>query len=519
MSVAASSRSRVSVAGKSFRLGDSKYFAQGLAYGPFAPDPSGSTFASPEQTARDLSEIRGLGANLIRIYHVPPAWFMDLAAENGLKLMVDIPWNKHLCFLDSAARRTEARVAVQQGVLACARHPAIFAFSVANEIPADIVRWSGSRPTADFIDELVQVAKEADTDCLCTFTNFPPTEFLQPKCLDFMCLNVYLHQRKAFRSYLARLQTIAESKPLLLGEVGVDSLREGEPAKAEMLRWQIEEAFRAGLGGAIVFSFTDDWWREGHPVEGWAMGITTRERQPKASAAAVRGAFEAAPHFPLARYPKVSVIVCSYNADRTLTACLDSLRGLNYPDYEVVLVDDGSTDRTTQIASEHKWVRCVRHPTNLGLSAARNTGLAAAQGEIVAFPDADCRADPDWLYYLISDLLSGEFAGTGGPNLLSPEDSPVAAAVMVSPGGPAPVLLTDRQAEHIPGCNMAFFKSILEQIGGFDPIFRAAGDDVDLCWRVQQAGHRIGFSPAAFVWHYRRSTVGEYLKQQLGYGQ
>jgi hypothetical protein len=90
---------------------------------------------------------------------------------------------------------------------------------------------------------------------------------------------------------------------------------------------------------------------------------------------------------------------------------------------------------------------------------------------------------------------------------------------MVSPGGPAHVMLDDRQAEHIPGCNMAFYKWALAEVGGFDPIFRKAGDDVDLCWRLQQAGCKLGFSPAAFVWHYRRSNVGAYLKQQRGYGE
>jgi cellulose synthase/poly-beta-1,6-N-acetylglucosamine synthase-like glycosyltransferase len=116
-------------------------------------------------------------------------------------------------------------------------------------------------------------------------------------------------------------------------------------------------------------------------------------------------------------------------------------------------------------------------------------------------------------------LLTSEFAAIGGPNLLPPEDSAVATAVMVSPGGPAHVMLDDRQAEHIPGCNMAFYKWALTEIGGFDPIFRRAGDDVDICWRVQQAGGKIGFNPAAFVWHYRRSTVGAYLRQQRGYGE
>ena len=90
---------------------------------------------------------------------------------------------------------------------------------------------------------------------------------------------------------------------------------------------------------------------------------------------------------------------------------------------------------------------------------------------------------------------------------------------MVSPGGPAHVMLTDRVAEHIPGCNMAFYKWALHEIGGFDPIFRKAGDDVDVCWRLQQRGYKLGFSPAGFVWHYRRSTVREYLRQQNGYGE
>ena len=519
MAVAASSRPRVCVDGKFFRLGEKKFYVKGVTYGPFAPDSQGSRFASPEQTAADFAQLRTLEANVVRVYHLPPRWLLDLALEHKLKLLIDIPWNKHLCFLDSEIRRREARQAVRQAVTECGRHAAVFAFSVVNELPADIVRWSGESAVADFIDELVKEARQVDPECLCTFTNYPPTEFLQPRSIDFVCFNVYLHQEPAFRSYLAKLQMRAQSKPLLLGELGADSLREGEERKCEMLAWQLEDAFRGGLAGAVVFSFTDDWWRDGRQVENWGMGLTTRERVPKPSFVTVQENFRTAPYYPLARYPKVSVIVCSYNAERTLPACLDSLQQLNYPNYELILVDDGSNDTTPQIAFLRSNVRYLRHERNLGLSVARNTGLSVASGEIVAFTDADCRADADWLYYLVADLLGGEFAGIGGPNLLPPEDSLLASAVMVSPGGPAHVMLTDRQAEHIPGCNMAFFKSALEEIGGFDPIFHTAGDDVDVCWRLQEAGYKLGFSPAAFVWHYRRSTVREYLKQQHGYGE
>jgi GT2 family glycosyltransferase len=518
MASAVAAQSRVVVDGKFFRLGEKKFFVKGVAYGPFAPNAQGLPFAPAEQTALDLTQISELGANVVRVYDVPPRWFLDLAAARELRVLIDVPWNKHLC-MDSAERRTEARKAVCRAVAAGAHHPAVFAYSIANEIPPDVVRWSGARAVADFIDELVYEAKNVDPECLCTFSNFPPTEFLHPRSLDFSCFNVYLHNEQPFKNYLARLQMAADSKPLVLGEFGIDSLREGDARKAEMLSWQIEDAFRGGLAGAVVFTFTDEWYRDGRLVDDWKMGLVTADRQPKESFRAVRSMYRDAPYFPLPRYPKVSVVVASYDGSRTLGACLESLRRLNYPDYEIILVDDGSTDTTRQIASVNPKVRYFRHEKNLGLSVARNTGIAAATGEIVAFTDSDCRADEDWLYHLVGALLENEFAGMGGPNLLPPDDSPVAAAVMVSPGGPAHVMLTDRQAEHIPGCNMAFYKWVLDDIGGFDPIFMRAGDDVDVCWRVQQAGWKIGFCPAAFVWHYRRSTVGAYLRQQQGYGE
>ncbi len=518
MASAGSSWPRVVVDGKFFRLGDKKFYVKGIAYGPLPPNAQGQLFASPEQTAADLNQIRDLGANVVRIYNVPPRWFLDMALDRELRLLVDIPWNKHLSF-DSAQRREEARETIRKAVSACSRHPAVFAFSIAHEIPPDIIRWTGAKAAANFIDDLVFEAKRIDPDCLCTYTNFPPTEFLRPRAVDFVTYNVYLHGEPAFKSYLDRLQMVAENKPLVLGEFGIDSIREGEAAKCEMLSWQIENAFRGGLAGTIIFTFTDQWYKDGRVVEGWEMGLVSADRWPKDSFQAVRKQFRVAPYFPLARYPKISVVVASYNGARTLKLCLESLQRLNYPDFEVILVDDGSTDATAQIASTFSNVRCIRHEKNFGLSVARNTGIAAATGEIVAFTDSDCRADEDWLYYLASTFAASDFAGVGGPNLLPPEDSRVAAAVMVSPGGPAHVMLTDREAEHIPGCNMAFYKRALDQIGGFDPMFTKAGDDVDLCWRMQQAGCRIGFSPSAFVWHFRRSTVAAYLKQQRGYGE
>jgi hypothetical protein len=112
-----------------------------------------------------------------------------------------------------------------------------------------------------------------------------------------------------------------------------------------------------------------------------------------------------------------------------------------------------------------------------------------------------------------------DVAGVGGPNLAPPGDCAGAHQVAASPGGPAHVLFSDDRAEHIPGCNMAFWKDRLLEVGGFDPVFTAAGDDVDVCWKVLDRGWEIGFHPAAVVWHHRRPGLRRYLRQQRGYGR
>ena len=88
-----------------------------------------------------------------------------------------------------------------------------------------------------------------------------------------------------------------------------------------------------------------------------------------------------------------------------------------------------------------------------------------------------------------------------------------------APGGPVHVLSSDTVAEHIPGCNMAFRRELLEEVGGFGEQYRVAGDDVDVCWRLQARDWTLGFHPAAVVWHHRRGSVRRFWRQQRGYGR
>src|SRR5207247_11133021 len=95
----------ISVDGKFFRRDGEKFYVKGIAYGPFAPNAQGEPFASPEQTIQDFEQIRSLHANLVRTYYVPPAWWLDLAAEHELKVLIEVPWAKHLDSLASRATK------------------------------------------------------------------------------------------------------------------------------------------------------------------------------------------------------------------------------------------------------------------------------------------------------------------------------------------------------------------------------------------------------------------------------
>ena len=120
---------------------------------------------------------------------------------------------------------------------------------------------------------------------------------------------------------------------------------------------------------------------------------------------------------------------------------------------------------------------------------------------------------------MVRSMTESGFDGCGGPNYAPHEDGWVEACVAASPGAPSHVLTGDDRAEHLAGCNMFFRKAALAQIDGFDPQFTAAGDDVDICWRMLDAGFTLGYCPAAFVWHFRRNTVKAYYGQQRGYGK
>lgn len=503
--------------GKFIWVGSEKLYVKGVTYGPFHPDKSCNEYGDIEIVERDFARMALNGVNAVRTYTVPPGWLLDAAWRHGLYVMVGVPWEQHVAFLDSKRQARDIENKIRAGVRQCAGHPALLCYTIGNEIPAAIVRWHGRGRIERFLERLYRAAKQEDPGGLVTYVNYPSTEYLQLPFLDFASFNVYLEAQDRLGAYLARLQNLAGDRPLVMAEIGLDSRRNGEAAQACALDWQVRTAFAGGCAGAFIFAWTDEWHRGGYDIEDWDFGLTGRDRTPKPALEAVRGAFAETPFPQETRWPRVSVVVCSYNGGRTIRDCLEGLLELEYPDFEVIVVDDGSTDATAAVASEY-GCRVISTP-NRGLSSARNTGMQAATGEIVAYIDDDARPDPHWLEYLASTFLETSHVAVGGPNIAPEGDGLVAECVANAPGGPVHVLLSDSEAEHIPGCNMAFRRDALKEIGGFDAQYRVAGDDVDVCWRLREKGWTLGFSPAAVVWHHRRNSVRAYWRQQVGYGR
>jgi glycosyltransferase involved in cell wall biosynthesis len=508
---------RPTVHGRFLYVNGERFWIKGVTYGTFRPNEAGEPFPNRTQVRHDFAQMREAGVNTVRLYTPPPDWLADVAHEFGLYLFPDIVWGPRRCDFDQPERLKYLFEWTREHARRLSGHPAILLYSIGNEIPPLIVRWYTARRIEAFLEEVNSIVKEEASGTLTTYVSHPPTEFLRLPFLDVLSYNVYLEREPEMRAYLARLQTLANDKPVLLAEIGIDSKAHGEEAQARHLDWQIRAAFEKGLCGVTVYGWTDEWGIFGTDVTGWEFGLTDHRRQPKRALETVqrlyKGGLYASRQKP---WPAVSVVVCCYNAAATLEECLQSLDSLNYPKYEVIVIDDGSRDGTAEIAGRHN-INLIRVP-NGGLSRARNLGIEAARGEIIAFIDSDAYADPDWLFYLVCALEEHGASAVGGPNLSPLQDGFMARCVDESPGNPTCVLVDNERAEHIPGCNMAYRKSVFDAVGKFDALHRAAGDDVDVCWRVLVAEGKIVYHPSALVWHHRRPTIKTYLRQQRGYG-
>lgn len=220
--------------------------------------------------------------------------------------------------------------------------------------------------------------------------------------------------------------------------------------------------------------------------------------------------------------PLVSIVIPVYNRPLEIEACLESLLSLDYPrdKIEVIVVDDASQDHTPAVVRRY-GVRLIVQPRNMGQSAARNTGVAAARGEIIAFLDSDCRAQPGWLRDLVPYFQDPRVALVGGYVATYDREKRVDRYEQVcsalNMGRDQALGRGDNCVFYVPTCNMLVRRQTYTQAGGLDESLHV-GEDVDLCWRLMAAKHHLFYVPRGHVQHKHRNRFLSGLLRRFDYG-
>lgn len=214
----------------------------------------------------------------------------------------------------------------------------------------------------------------------------------------------------------------------------------------------------------------------------------------------------------------ISVVIPAYNEENRIAGCLKSVFATKYPDLEVIVVDDHSKDKTVEVASRYA-VRLIRRSTRGGISAARNEGIRIARGEIIAFLDADCIVDSDWLTLLASDFTDDKIAGVGGvirpsrPEVIANYRSFKEREKYTEANGPV-------EASYLPGGNSSYRAHALQEVGGFDPAFaQPRGHEAfELGRRLRKKGYRLIGEPKVLVSHMSENSLGAWVRTTFNAG-
>lgn len=220
--------------------------------------------------------------------------------------------------------------------------------------------------------------------------------------------------------------------------------------------------------------------------------------------------------------PNISVVIPVCNARETVGKCLTSLKAQDRDDFEVIIVDDGSTDGTAEVCESYPDVRVFRLNQG-GPSRARNRGVAMSRGALVAFTDGDCVVEPNWLTELEKGFTSPEVAGVGGDQKSPADETETGRLIqdfLKTIGFMTDYIKTDetmKETYHNPSCNSMHRKSVLVEVGGFDERLWP-GEDVDMDVRIRRRGYKLVYNPDACVGHYRARNYRGFARMMKRYG-
>jgi glycosyltransferase involved in cell wall biosynthesis len=210
----------------------------------------------------------------------------------------------------------------------------------------------------------------------------------------------------------------------------------------------------------------------------------------------------------------LTVYIPCFNVERYIESSIRCLLNQTRPPDEILIIDDGCSDRTLEIASRFP-VRVIRHGRNRGLAAARNTAFANATHEFVGAIDADVFAESSWLEHLLRHLSDERVAGTGGRLIEQFRDSPADEwrfLHLCQDLGEERIDIEWPSHKRLGGFGTIMRKTAVIAVGGYDESYRTNYEDVDICERLLRAGYKLVFEPLAVSHHQRRDSVDSIVR-------
>jgi GT2 family glycosyltransferase len=462
-----------------------------------------------------LDELAAANVNAIILTEAQAETVLSLASPAGLYAMVEIAIDSS--DFDSPVHILATTDRIAKAVRDLRGYPALIGFLIdcsfdvdSNETPASAKHTPNAVRSA--LDAVLRTVRETDSRFLIAlkqrfdYSMVPQPTVPQPAVAltdeDLTFASLAKIDAANVSPIIHALHEIADARPLVI-EFG-----EELPGQDEV----VARAFGCGAAGVAAPAMRRAVSSERQNIRMLSVGELLPFTRLEGSSV------------PLpASTPMVSVVVTVRDDERTIAGCLESISRLQYPNYEVIVIDDASRDRSVEIVAAAPGVRLMRQSSRAGLGTIRNAALRVARGDLIAFTRADCVVDADWLTLAVRAITEDACDAVSGPIFPSQAERGVAAHVLAAiekvgekagakqSSGEHAVQLADR--------NMLVRKSSLIAVGGFDARFLDEGGDRDLAARMRAAGMTLAWCPAGFVWRCGRITLGEFLRQRIRDGR
>ncbi len=423
-----------------------------------------------------LDELTDANVNALILTEVQAETVLSIASQVGLYALVEIAIDVN--DFAAPARMGVSTKRIAEVVSALRGHPALSGFLIDLRIDVESDAMPPSAKPApeavrNALDAVMRTMRAVDPRFLIALKRCvqPPSLSQLAAALndeDLTFARLAKIGAVDINPIVCALHEIARTRPLII-EIG-----EELPGQDEV----VARAFGCGAAGVVAPARRRAVSSEWHNIRMLSAG----ELLPFAH-------FEGS-SMPLpASTPMVSVVVGAHDDERTFAACLESINRLQYPNYEVIVIDDASGDRSVEIASNTPGVRLLREPLRTDFCSLHNAAVRVARGDLIAFTRADCIVDPDWLTLAVHALTEARLDAVGGLVLPSPEERGIAARVRSSIGLAGARRSSLDRVVQLADRNLLVRKSSFIAVGGFDARFVEWGDGRDLAHASRRGWH------------------------------